>query len=365
MNISKQPTYYVLPTLGIIGFCIVIVAVLIFSNRSEQNQNDQWLNGWKQLNPFSIPRRALAAVAANGYLYAIGGVTESGQYATGVEFAKILPNGQLGQWRFTSHLNQGRFYLAATTVNGYIYAIGGGAGPLGDNNQPVTTVERARILANGELGPWTLSPSLNTPRRGLKTVANGSRIYAIGGYNGIFLKSTEYAKVRPDGTLSAWQLDPSESMLDRYIHSSVTYADHLYVLGGHVKNANNMSYGDVELAKISKSGSLGPWKIAKSNLLRPRFIASAFALNKKLYILGGHNGASRLNSVEFAPINQNGHIGQWQFTTPLNLPRSASAVAVHKNYIYVLGGMGNRNILSSVEWAQQKPDGHIAVRAKK
>lgn len=361
MKVPEKSANYTLPVLGIIFLCAFASVVILFAKPPTPPTNMQWSKQWQFLQPFSIPRRALAAVATDGYLYVIGGVQESGKYVKQVEYAQILVNGKIGPWRMTSALNEGRFYLAAVRVNGYIYAIGGGSGPIGDNNYPVTTVERAKILPNGELGAWQHSEPLSTPRRGLNIVASNNEIYAIGGYNGIFLKSTEHSTVQPNGELGPWKLNRFESNIDRYIHSSAIYGNNLYVLGGHVNNANRPSYGDVERASISHSGMLGPWYVEQSALQTPRFIASAFALNGKLYILGGHNGGSRLNSVEFAFISHTGSVGKWQNTATLTEPRSASAVATYKNYVYVLGGMGKNQILNSVEWAQQNSLGELGI----
>ena len=366
MDNKKLSTNPVLPAIGI----LIIAAITLFLTLqnsgtdssgavSGQRLNTQWNARWQQGQPFHIPRRALATVAANGYLYVIGGVDQQGKYVREVEFTRILANGQLAPWQTTSALNQGRFYLAAVSANGFLYAIGGGAGSLGDNNQPVNTVEKARIQADGSLGPWQPTTALMTPRRGLKAVASKSHIYAIGGYNGVFLKSTEHAAISPDGELAPWQIDPQESSMDRYIHSAALYDKYLYVLGGHVQQSLSLGYGDVEMAIIQSDGKLSPWTVESSRLLIPRFIASAFARNQFLYILGGHNGTQRLSSVEFAPINRGGHVGEWQLTAPLNVARSAASISIYDEYIYVLGGIGDRQVLNSVEMAKQASNGHL------
>ena len=147
--------------------------------------------------------------------------------------------------------------------------------------------------------------------------------------------------------------------MDRYIHSAALYKKYLYVLGGHVQKALSLGYGDAELTVIQRDGNLSAWTVEPSRLMVPRFIASAFAKNNFLYILGGHNGAQRLNSVEFADIKRSGHIGNWQLTAPLNLARSAAAVVTANDYVYVLGGIGDQHVLNAVEMAKQMPNGHL------
>ncbi len=362
MSDKNNSTYSFLPAIGI----LLIAALTLFltlqspdTHRNDTPAPSNWQEQWNQERSLNLARRALAAVAVNGYLYAIGGVDEQGNYVRETEFARILADGSLTPWRTTSSLNRGRFYLAAVNVNDYIFAIGGGSGALGDDNQPVATVERARIQSDGSLGAWEIVTSMQSPRRGLKAVATQSHIYAIGGYNGVFLKNTEYAAISSTGLLGDWRIDPHESHLDRYIHSAALHDRFIYVLGGHVQKALSLGYGDVEMTEIQNDGSLSPWSSQASRLLVPRFIASAFAKDAFLYILAGHNGAQRLNSVEYAAIAPNGHVGVWQMTAPLNMPRSAAAVATYGDYVYVLGGIGDRQILSSVEMARQLPSGQL------
>ena len=346
---SNDQTSYVLPFLAIL--LISGMAIYFASSHKNTPMQPSTLINWKQVSSFNYPRRALAAVATQNHLYVIGGISESGEYVRQVEYTKIQPDGSLGEWHETTSLNQGRFYLAAVALDGSIYALGGGAGELGDNNIPVATVEAAKILPDGSLSPWIKMNDMTTPRRGLKAVQYNNRIYAIGGYNGAFLRSVETAAVSPDGLLSPWHTDSHESKLVRYIHSASIYKNNIYLLGGHVQRSDKMSYGDVEMTSINNDGTLQPWVVEKTSLLNPRFMASSFALNQMLYILGGHNGGNRLNSVEFASIGQNGHVGRWGLTAPLNDPRSAATVTKYNDHVYVLGGMGMNQVLNSVEMA--------------
>jgi hypothetical protein len=76
-------------------------------------------------------------------------------------------------------------------------------------------------------------------------------------------------------------------------------------------------------------------------------------------MLGGHDGRNRLRSVETAPLDADGRVGAWSFTTPLHDERSATALAVASGRVYVLGGMGVGGALNSVEMAEQNADGQL------
>ncbi len=350
-----------LPLLGLVILAALIATVLSGQLRPGPAPAIEQ-EGWRATTPFQVPRRALAAAATASHVYVIGGMDAEDRYVAEVEYAPILADGRLGPWRFTEPLGEPRFYLAAAVSNGYLYAIGGANGERGKDNIPSATVEKARLLPDGSLGPWQRAAYLTTPRRGLQAVAQGNHLYAIGGYNGAFLKSTEHTRVNTEGELTEWQLDPQQAVVDRYIHSATHRGDKLYLLGGHVQGAENMSYGDVEMSVLKADGGLSSWRIQKSILLTPRFIASAFAMNEYIYMLGGHDGSNRLRSVEFAPLDARGGVGAWSLAAPLIEGRSATALAVNGERVYVFGGMGRAGALNSVEMAEQLTGGRLGYR---
>ncbi len=341
---AKLITGLLLATLGI-G-----LIVWLAQGSSHQPRTDAWVPMWQATESFHYPRRAPAAVAHRGHLYIIGGIDGRDRYVNTVEYAPIHDNGLLGQWRTTSMLQQGRFYNSAVAVGDYLYTLGGGAGPTGYDNYPITTVERARINADGSLGEWEMMPELLTARRGLKNAYYKGWIHAIGGYDGQFLKSIERAQVRADGSLSEWQMEKHESHIDRYIHSSAIYRNHLYLLGGHMRDPA-ASYGDVESSQIQANGTLQTWQVEKHPLQISRLVAESFVIGNFLYIAGGHTGNQRLTSVEVSRLSADGKIGPWQQTTALPRTRSAFAVATHGRYVYALGGGGDTGPLSSVDVA--------------
>lgn len=361
--LSRLTRHWPVAALGVLA----IAAFVIFHSKAAPSMAG-WQHHWLKTTPFQIPRRALAAAVASppssgptapAYLYVLGGVDDTGRYIRDVEFSTLGTDGTPGPWRFTAPLREDRFYLSAVALNGYLYAIGGGQGSLGSDNLPVASVERAAIGLDGSLGAWEHAGHMTTPRRGPVAVTRQGSIYAIGGYNGTFLKTTERADLQPDGTLTEWRLDPVASHVDRYIHAATIWNNIIYLLGGHVQRGPHVSYGDVESSQLRDDGTLHAWQVEMTSLSTPRFIGSAFALNGFVYMLGGHDGAHRLRSVEYAPLDAAGHVGRWRFTADLAEPRSATALAVHRDTVYVLGGMGDSSALNTVEMARQTRDGRL------
>ncbi|RMD80444.1 MAG: hypothetical protein D6809_01160, partial [Gammaproteobacteria bacterium] len=284
------------------------------------------------------------------HLYAVGGMDGAGRYVARVEYAPIRPDGSLGPWRPTSALEEPRFYLGAAVLDGWLYAVGGASGPRGAANRPSAAVERARIRPDGSLGPWERAGWLRHPRRGLSLVARGRRLYAIGGYDGRFLRSVESAALGPDGRLGPWEV-VGEARQARYIAAAALAGDRLYLLGGHRHDAFRLSEPSAESLRLLPGGRLDGWRPLPAPP-GPRFLAVAFALGGRLYLAGGHDGDRRLARVEEAPLAPGGGLGRWSAAWPLHHSRAAAAAAVSGDRVYVLGGAGPEGVLASVEAAR-------------
>ena len=338
---------------------MILFFIWVIQGSSNQPQQSTWVTSWKIEPSFHYPRRAPAAVAYKGFLYIVGGIDGNNRYVHTVEYAAINKDGSLNTWKTTTALKEGRFYNAVIAANGYLYTIGGGSGAPGTHNYPIASVERAKINTDGSLGKWQIVSQLLTPRRGLKAILYQNTIYAIGGYDGRFLKSTERSTIQSDGSLSPWRMEQHDSIIDRYIHSAAKINEHIYLLGGHMKDPRKTSYSDVESSHIQSDMSLGKWQFQADSLQTPRLVAEAFSLNQYIYIAGGHTGNNRLTSVEMSRTDKDGKLAPWRQTTPLLTPRSAYAIATYQNHVYVLGGAGEPLPLNDAHMASANLRGEL------
>ncbi len=184
---------------------------------------DGTLGEWKIIATMTTPRAGFAAVAANGYLYAIGGFAGNGPAMTSVEWAPINADGTLGSWQLTTSTSQSHPHAAA--AHGYLYAPGGFGSPL---------IERAKIQPDGALTPWTIISSTMTTGRtdyGLATTPHG--LLAVGNFLPCIqpFPSVEWAPFNSDGTIGTWQRTASLTTA-RYDHATVAVGSYLYALGG-------------------------------------------------------------------------------------------------------------------------------------
>jgi len=349
---------------------VLFVLVVLLSGCSRSSQ-PTWVAGWRTTEPLIVPRTGAGAVVANGHLYAIGGIRGGGLeqgFVKSVEFAAIQPDGSVRDWRLTSSLTVPRGFLKAVTSNGFIYVVGGET--YRDGLVLLNTVERAKILPTGSLGPWEVMSPMSTPRRSPSAVISHNYLYAIGGYNGLFLKNVERAAIRPDGSLAPWELLQTTLTTDRYIHGAGHVGDYIYIVGGHIQDVGG-GKSSVEWTKVQTDGSLAPWRLTETTKT-PRFLASTIAAGPFVFTLGGFQDGY-LSSVERATSLPNGSLSAWADVAPLPRPKEGAAAAVDEpnpaaadpssnqagRRLYILGGSREGEYLQDVEWAVVNERGEL------
>jgi N-acetylneuraminic acid mutarotase len=333
-----------------ISFIVVVLLIQACSPTEEK----LWISGWQEASAMNVARAGSAMVAHNKFIYMIAGV-DGRQFLRSTEYAPILPNGQLGQWRMGSALVIDRGFTEAVVRNGYIYVVGGGNGPNGEHL--LQSVERARINDDGSLGQWQLESSQTIlPRRCTKLALTGDTLYSFGGYGGALLDSVEYAKISDDGSVGSWKIASKPMLLPRYVNSVKAVDGNTYVIGGHDQN-KGVGIADVEWAKPQTDGDIQSW--VKTNSLKTGRYGLASAKNgNTLYALGGLTGLEYLDSIEKSSVLPSGELSSWQETTAMTTARAMFSALAHNNYFYVLGGTNRNGYLRSVEVATINSEGN-------
>lgn len=299
---------------------------------------------WHMVGSMEKQRMAAATVLVGDTIYVLGGSNEGG-YIPDCEWSRVKESGNIGGWSKGHSLNTSRGYSAAVYYNGYLYVLGGAYGKHG--GKLLNTVERARIKPDGSIGRWRLEEhAMFNARRGTTAVVMGGYLYAIGGYNGEFLDTVERARINKDGTLGSWDI-VSITNERRYIHSTAVNGSHIYVMGGHHR-ASGGAIAAVEYASMDSDGELNEWQ-SSAPLNKARYGAAAFSAGGYIYVIGGFDG-SALDSIERAPIGKDGVPGKWETLTPLSIPRNSPSVLVHDEHVFVIGGADSMgHSLSTIE----------------
>jgi len=259
--------------------------------------------------------RAFSGVASiSGTIYVMGGYTGSlrQQVTSSVLFCNTLATPTC--WTSIAPMLTARESLAAVSLNGKVYAIGGDSGATSTTSVgAVNAVEVYDPTAN----TWTSKAPIPTATTAAGAVAVNGKIYVIGGADANFNAILTLAIYDP-GT-DTWSQAATPVPAD----AAGAFCD---VLNGKIYciGASTNVYDP----------SLDAWSTAApppANAVN----AAVVAVNGKIYAVGGFLGANPTNTVAMYDPAGN----TWTFLAPFPNLRGQSAVTSDGNgFLYVIGG---------------------------
>ena len=129
--------------------------------------------------PMAMARVGLAAATVNGKIYAIGGSNSILNNNSVLNTVEVYDPSS-DSWGAAANMSTTRSYFAAAALQGKIYAIGG----FDSNSSVKNTVEVHDPACTSPCPiPWTAVASMPTARAGLAVIPVDGKIYAIGGRN--------------------------------------------------------------------------------------------------------------------------------------------------------------------------------------
>ena len=298
---------------------------------------------WKTASSAGFtPRFGLAAGAAGGKLYVMGGNTTLGNPHTTNVFEVFDPASNTWSTPQTTGVYTGRRYLSATMVDGKIYFIGG----IQADQIPylaLNTVEVFDPLSNAWTTP-TMSGSMTARAYHASVVING-KIYVIGG--NIRAPSFPNVEVFDPGT-NTWTVPvTSGTFIQRYLLTASAVGGKIYVFGGIGVDSSgaNALVSQVQVF----DPSTGAWSTSvTSGIFTPRSDLSSAVIGGKIYVIGGQGeGGSMLDILEvFDPATN-----KWSTpaATGTFTARAAFATGVIGNKIYAGGGYSHSAVLNANE----------------
>lgn len=334
---------------------VALISLLAACSPAQEEAEKVWIAGWKETSDMHVVRAGAAIVEHNDFIYMIAGI-DGRQFLRSVEYAPILPDGRLGEWKMAPSLMVDRGFTEAVTHKGYIYIVGGGNGPNGKHL--LRSVERAKINSDGSLGPWRLEPNQTVlPRRCTKLALIGDKLYSFGGFGGALLDSVEFARINADGSVGEWQTASETMIMPRYVNSVKAVDGAAYVIGGHDQQ-KGVGITDVEWTRPQAGGDLRDWQ-STSPLLTGRYGLASAEYRNILYAIGGLTGLEYLAGIEKANVLPDGGLSSWQETTSMSVPRATFSALAHNDHLYVLGGTNADGYLRSVEYAEINDEGDL------
>ena len=267
---------------------------------------------WITLAPTQTARQEVAAVAANGKVYVIGGFAADISTLSSVEEYDPVTN----LWRFVAPLPRPRHHPAAVTLGNSIYVIGGYESVA---FAPVSTVYRYNIAAN----QWTTVAPLPTPRGALAAAVIDGKIYAAGGAPGNGRGLLVY-----DPATNMWTaLEPMPTGREHV--AAVAVDGLLYVIGGRLAGNTN--------AFERYDPATNTWTVLPP-MPSSRGALAATEIAGRIWTFGGEGNPARADgmflNVESFDITSE----TWRIEPPMAVPRHGAGAALIGTRIHIPAG---------------------------
>ncbi len=274
-------------------------------------------------------RRGAAVIAAGDWLYVLGGVAGAAGWLDDIERARIHADGTLGPFAAAGRLTGPRAFAAAVRIGDHLYLLGGTAGGFLD------TIERATIDAGG-LGPFEAAGTLAGARAAHRAVVIGDSVYLIGGENQDGpVASIERAPIGADGPGAFARVDGTALATMRSAFTEVVTRSQLVVSGG--RDATILTLDLVESAAAAGDGSLAPFSIAAAIDVKDRSGHVGFTAGRRTYVIGGQGD----DSVEVATLSAAGVVTDFtRDAATARIDRTDAGLAVVRDQVFVVGGRG-------------------------
>ena len=289
----------------------------------------------------------------SNYLYQAGGLSEMNGYADGtnVFYAQVHNDGTIGNWNLATPLPDGVCYHAGVAANGFVYVLGGNHYNPEFGILLTNTVYCSKINSDGSLGAWNIANPLPQSLNSLSASVWNNTIYVACGGDGSLAVSNVYsAQIQSNGSLSNWT---TQTSLPVAIYTQAQAANsYLYVLGGILNNETVVQ--SVYYTKINADGSLAGWNQTVP-LPQSESTFGAIAANGFVFSIGGYNGSVATSSFYVGAVNGNGSLGSWSSGTFLPTPIFDFAVANNNSYVFLTGGQNNSGQSLSAVYSMALP----------
>jgi N-acetylneuraminic acid mutarotase len=358
-------------------------------NRTTVN-NDGTLSNWETLSNFPIELEAGNPKIIKDRIYIFEACDKNHNSKT--YYATYDSDGNIGSWTYVSDMPNNIVNSAIVCTDNYVFSIGG----YDEKNSTYTNASYcAPISSDGSVGNWTAITKYSVSTGYGQIAIAGNKIYFIGGntgggaigdvYSATFTSGiTDYTPYYTDqlNTSSTpvkesagipWQsqsgfnqstqsditgwTSTNSLMTAAYYAASLVTKNYIYILGGY--NANSY-LNTIQRASFDSDGNLtSSW--SNAGTLPVAMTEMGYVATKgRFYLIGGENGSGHLSTVYSAPINNDGTLGDFRKESSLPDTRIDSVCFVIKNKLYVVGGGNSANFTNTVYQATINTDGTLS-----
>lgn len=306
------------------------------------------------------PQAVFGAAAIGRRIYVFGGATDRVSAGRGEREAYsglVGPDGAVGRWRSEEPLPEGRYQVGAAAWGSRVYAVGGYEG------SPRSEVFAAEAGRDGRLGRWRSVGSLPRGCTNPSALAAADRLYVAGcsAVDGL-TEEVFSAPIQEGGGLGRWTgvRLPTPTANCGLVQDGAR----ILIVGG-LKDPR--SYSDViyalPLVKEGEAPAVTP--VGRMSVGAASVPAAVFG--GRLWVLGGltNGGVSGAPNyyrdfLESAPVSRDGRIGAWRRSSArLSPAASNTSVPVVGGAFYLVGGgtlSGRTDVVQRVP--VPAPEGH-------
>jgi N-acetylneuraminic acid mutarotase len=273
---------------------------------------------WVVKAPAPTKRTEVAAAAARGKIYVVGGFQPGLPFITS---AVEEYDPATDAWRERAPLPGGLHHAGIGVVNDRIYVIGGFEHSFLTIWSPLTSVYEYDPAADR----WTARKPMPTPRGALAVAALEGKLHAVGGYN---RDGNTGAHEVYDPATDTWSARaPMPTARDH--HAAAAVGGRLYAIGGRLNRQYSQNLGVTE----EYDPATDRWT-RKADLPTPRSGITAAVAEGRIYVFGGEAVAGTFKDNEaYHPASNS-----WSALAPMPTARHGLGSAVVDGRIYVLSG---------------------------
>lgn len=290
---------------------------------------DPAIDEWKGGDDLPVPVQRAMAVTWQGNPVVLGGWKTVGAKPVATDQVWRVVN---SHWVELPHLLQPRAAAAAAVVGDRIIVTGG----VDAGGALLNTTE----IFDGT--SWSLGAPLPTPRQLLAAATNGKLVYAVGGASG----STDSAAVEAyDPDAKSWTTLPPLPRPRSDL--GVAIAD------GRLVAAGGLSGGEV-LKSVSVFDLMAKTWDGLPDMATARHGMAMAAVEKTVYAIGGASAPGDQQVISSAealtlPARKTQPAAQWRSLPDAKSPRLMMAWTVQGDKIWLISGLYNGSVLSTVE----------------
>ena len=279
---------------------------------------------WHAAKPAPTMRTEVAAATLNGKIYVVGGF-EQPAFGNIINLG-ITPSLQeydpaTDQWTSKAPMPVGLHHVGIGVADGKLFVIGGYRQSGLSVWHPVATV----YVYNPATDIWAERAQMPTPRGALSVAQYDGKLYAIGGYD---RKANSAAVEVFDPERNAWTVRaPLPTPRDHL--AAATVSNTIYAIGGrlHGDYRQNLTVTEVYDPVTDRWSRAADLPTARSGI-------TASSVSNRIYVFGGEQeeGTFRENEA-YDPARD-----AWQTMAPMPTGRHGLGSAVVNDRIYVISG---------------------------